>query len=271
MPIAEYHASAAVSKTTLDLVARDPYLVQWAKSAPQDTDKTGAVDFGDAMHALVLEPKRFAGDFSVMPKLDLRTKDGKAQRDEFIAANADKRILTAEDAEQLYRMADSIMAHSQARELLQADGEVERSFFWRDDETLLECKCRPDKIIQSASLLVDLKTTPSLDKFCYAVEDFRYYVQAPWYCDGVEHHGLTGFEMVFLVVQKSVEIGRYPVTVVKLPDEAVMYGRQQYRRNLREYRDFLARPAAERVGTFRELKMHGRFLEDCLNNLEVTV
>ena len=44
MGLAEYHADPAIGKTTLDLIARDPYLVEWSRAAPVDTSKTEALD-----------------------------------------------------------------------------------------------------------------------------------------------------------------------------------------------------------------------------------
>lgn len=263
--IADYHAHQAIGKSTLDLIARDPHLVEWAKHAPVDTDKTSAADIGDAFHALLLEPIRFDNSFAVAPEFNLRTNDGKAQAAEFAAANAGKTVLTAAENRMLQMMRDSVMAHPQARELIEANGLVEQSFFWTDEQTGIDCKCRPDKFIADRGLLVDVKTTPSLSKFSYSVEDYRYYVQAPWYCDGVD---LFDHEtaMAFLVVQKSAELGRYPVQVFTLPEDLIMYGRQTYRRDLDKYARFLS----GKLRGIQELDVHNRFIDHCIENLEIT-
>lgn len=264
----EYHAHPAISKSTLDLIRQDPHAVRWSKLCEVDDDKTATLDFGDAMHAICLEPDRLKSEFAVMPELNLRTNAGKEAKAEFEAEHAGKKILTAEEHRKLHLMFDSVMSHPQARELIEADGVCEGSYFWTDPETGLDCKCRPDKEIESRSLLVDVKTTDTLEKFCYSVEDFRYYVQDPFYCDGVAKFKGPQ-QMAFLVIQKHINCGRYPVRVVRLPEEAIMYGRICYMSDLRKYQRFTSAGAPTK--DYQELVMHYRFIDMCMESLEVNV
>lgn len=264
----DYHRHPAVSKSVLDLIHDDPHLVKWSRMAEQDTDKIKAFDFGDAMHAICLEPDRLKSEFLAIPELNLRTKAGQQERDEFIAANADKKLLTFEEWRKLNLMFDSVMSHPQARELIEAEGIAEGSYFFTDEDTGLDCKCRPDKEIESRSLLVDIKTTETLARFTYSVEDFRYYVQDPFYCDAVAR--FKGPQtMLFLVIQKHISAGRYPVKVCKLPDEAIMYGRNEYRADMRRYARFIEE--GEPTTDYHELPMHFRFIDRCMESLEVTI
>lgn len=237
----DYHAHPAMSKSKLDLFARDENLLAWAERCPVDTTKTAAFDFGDAMHAICLEPHRLRDEFAVLPELNLRTNAGKEERDEFLAANADKKILNADDHRKLCLMFESVMAHPASRALVDAAGLVESSHFWTDRASGIPCRCRPDKLILGGAIAVDIKTTPELGKFKYAVEDYRYHVQAPFYLDGLAENDLPYDEMRFLVIQKNIEGGRYPVMVVTLPPEVVEYGRRIYRQNLMDYAEFLQR------------------------------
>ena len=253
----DYHSNKGISKTTLDLASSDPHKVAWAKTCPVDSDKLKTFDFGDAMHAICLEPDRLKSEFVVMPALNLRTNAGKAERDEFVKAHTEHKILTADESKQLNLMFESVMAHREARALIEAEGIAEGSYFWADKDTGLLCKCRPDKNIVNEGLLVDVKTTPDLKKFAYSVDDYRYYVQDPWYCDGVTHV-TTGqvFRMEFLVIQKTIDCGRYPVEVLRLPEEAIEYGREIYRRDLDKYAEFMQ---LEQPPETRELDMGFRF------------
>ena len=79
----DYHASRAVSKSTLDHIDQDPERVSWAKNCPQDLDKIKTFDFGDAMHAICLEPDRLKEEFVVMPAFNLRTNAGKEDKQAF--------------------------------------------------------------------------------------------------------------------------------------------------------------------------------------------
>jgi exodeoxyribonuclease VIII len=230
----------------------------WSRKCPQDQDKIKTFDFGDAMHAICLEPDRLKSEFVKMPPFNLRTNQGKADKAAFVEEHKAHKILTTEEFRQLHLMFESVMAHHQARALIEADGIAEGSYFWTDEQTGLECKCRPDKHIDSKSLLVDVKTTPSLIKFNYSVDDYRYYVQDAWYCDGVNRFRGDGWgvRMEFLVIQKTIECGRYPVMVVRLPEEAIEYGRAVYREDLNRYAEFLA---SEQEPETQELVMGYQF------------
>jgi exodeoxyribonuclease VIII len=263
MPNSEYHGGKGISKSTLDMAAADPYRPEWSRKCPQDEDKIKTFDFGDAMHAICLEPDRMKTEFVAEPKFNLRTNQGKADKEAFAKEHKGFKILTADEYRQLNLMFESVMAHREARALIEADGIAEGSYFWTDEQTGLDCKCRPDKHIEAQSLLVDVKTTPSLQKFCYSVDDYRYYVQDPWYCDGVSRFG-DAVRMEFLVIQKTIECGRYPVMVVKLPQEAVEYGRAVYREDLSRYAEFLS--SGVRPET-RELAMHHRFIENAFERI----
>lgn len=252
-----YHAHPAISKTSLDMIEKDPQRLQWAKKCPRDEDKLKTFDFGDAMHAICLEPDRLKREFIAAPEFNRRTKDGKLAEAEFKQQHADKKILSAEEWKKLNLMFESVMAHPEARQIIEAEGQAETSWFWTDKETGIDCKCRPDKIVGPA--LIDVKTTDTLEKFQYSVIDYRYYVQDPFYRDGLIACDQEAEIMKFLVIQKHIECGRYPVMVCYLPHEAVSFGRLSYRRNL----DQLAEYKTNGSKTL-ELAMPFRFMEQAL-------
>ena len=263
----EYHYGTGVSKSTLDMVSSDLFKPLWARDCPQDQDKIKTFDFGDAMHAICLEPERLKSEFVTMPPFNLRTNQGKEDKINFTEEHKDFKILTDAEYKQLNLMFESVMAHLPSRLLIEARGVSEGSYFWTDEQTGLKCKCRPDKKI--ANLLIDVKTAPSLAKFNFSVDDYRYHVQDAWYCDGVSRFSDGPVRMEFLVIQKTIEIGRYPVMVVKLPPEAVEYGRALYREDLNRYAEFLN--AGEPIET-PELPMHYRFIENAMEKItEVTI
>lgn len=232
-----YHRSAGISKTKLDMFSRDQASLEWAKNCPVDSDKLETLNFGSAMHTMLLEPHLFDKEFAVMPACDKRTKEGKAEAEAFELESQGKKILTADEHKKLKLMFGSVMAHPFARHLIEADGVAEQSYYWNDPETGLLCKCRPDKNILNSRFLVDVKTTDTLANFeRYSIEDYRYHVQAPFYIDGVNACGEEKDTFIFLVVQKTIELGRYPVRCVTLPAQAVEHGRYEYKANLEAYR-----------------------------------
>ena len=257
MPNEEYHSHPAMGNSKLSLFSGDEDALEWAESCPVDEEKLKTLDFGDAMHAICLEPDRLKDEFISMPKFDGRTTAGKKDKADFIAEHQGKKLLTFDEHKKLNLMFESVMAHPKARRLIEANGICEGSFFWRDPDTGIECKCRPDKLIEGMPYPIDIKTTPELSKFKFSVEDFRYYIQDPFYCDGLNENGIEANCMQFLVIQKTIQLGRYPVMVKKLPEEVFCYGRDEYKRNLEQYAEYLER---DKITSVKELEMHNEFL-----------
>lgn len=240
----KYHASEGISKTGLDMFVKDPASLEWAKKCPVDLDKMKSLDFGDACHAMLLEPQRYKRDFVVMPKFGQKKED-KTAKAEWLEEHKDKQIITTDEDKKLSLMFESVMAHPAARKLIESEGIAEQSHYWIDEDTGVLCKCRPDRNICNTPILMDIKTADTMDKFKFALEDYRYFVQAPFYLDG--YNSSTGEQkdtFVFLIIQKTIELGRYPVKCVFLPDLAIHEGRKEYKRNLEAY------ARAKESGTF---------------------
>lgn len=257
LPLKEYLTHKAMSKSKLDLFARDENLLSWQLNCPTDEDKLKVFDFGTAMHAILLEPHKIESDYAVMPKYNLRTNLGKQNKADFEADNADKQILTSDDYKKLKLMFGSVMAHPSARKIIQSGGPVEQSFFWTDSESGVDCRCRTDKIVTEDNYIVDIKTVDDLSSFKYSVENYRYYVQDAFYLDGAAANGVVCDHMKFLVIQKNIEMGRYPVMVVTLPAEVTQYGRKTYKTDLINYAKYCEKQV---IKPSQELELHHWFI-----------
>lgn len=235
-----YHAdTTAVSKSQLDLIHQSPALLQWSKEAPVDQEADKAVDLGNAFEALLLEPERFERTYAGAPKVDRRTKEGKAAWADFereCTAN-EKQPLSRDEWRQVHFMRDSVMAHPVARRALEAEAMVQASYYWREDYTgdALLCRCRPDWMLEHVPFVIDVKTSGQIDRFAASVEDYRYHVQHAFYVDGLAHYYDETPSFAFLVVSTSRNAGRYPVHVYELDAEDVEAGRMAYRRDLEVY------------------------------------
>ncbi|WP_272962294.1 PD-(D/E)XK nuclease-like domain-containing protein [Alcanivorax jadensis] len=237
IPNAAYHAGEGISKSQLDMLAKAPALLPWSKAAPEDKEKMKALDFGDAMHAVLLEPHRFENEYVVAPKFDRRSKAGKAEAEAWEAANANRVQLTAEDGRKIALMRESVMAHPDARRLLDAEGDVESSIYWEEGGVL--CRCRPDKALPTHNFIVDVKTTADMAKFHFSARDYRYDVQDAYYSSGYRHHFGDHPTFIFLVVSTSISCGKYPVELLELSPEDKDNGIQLYRAELETYRQCL--------------------------------
>ncbi|MDG9858458.1 PD-(D/E)XK nuclease-like domain-containing protein [Pseudomonas nitroreducens] len=234
-----YHGGEGVSKSQLDLIRKSPALFQWAKSAPEDEEKKAALNMGDAVHAILLEPNRFAEQYAIGPADAPRnTKAGKEKWEEFEAGLSGQTVLTADEGRKIKLIRESVLAHPQARWLIETEGDAEASIYWNERSTGLLARCRPDKTINRLGWLVDVKTTADIEKFSRSAYDYRYHVQDSFYSDGYEaQFGEQPAGFVFLVVSTSIDCGRYPVRLFAMDTEAKMAGRQAYLEDMATYAD----------------------------------
>lgn len=236
----EYHQRDEISKSQLDIFHGNKNGLQWLKDCPVDDEKIETFDFGTACHEILLEPDAFKNNFVVAPNLNMRTNAGKEEMRLFKIEHEAKKILAFDEYKKLSLMRESVMADPAARHWIEAQGVAEGSWFWTDPDTGVECRCRPDKDIVGTRFLMDIKSTDTIKKFNFSVDDYRYYVQDPFYTDGLTANGVEKNEMVFLVMQKHIECGRYPVKCVTLPLDVKQFGRDEYKRdleNLAKYRE----------------------------------
>ena len=154
------------------------------------------------MHTYILEQDRFADEFVVAEKFDRRTKEGKEAAARFEEANHGKIVITSEEMATLSLVQRAVFAHQGAARLL-STGDAELSAFWRDAETGLSCKCRPDWF--NGEAIVDLKTCldASSGGFARSIANFGYDIQAAYYVDGIK--AVTGMELPFLFIAVEKE------------------------------------------------------------------
>lgn len=150
----------------------------------EPTPSTPAQALGTAVHVAVLEPDRWEDAVAVSPKVDRRTKSGKAAWTEHLEASAGRLVITEEQADTARRMGDAVRSHPAARGLL-ATGEAEVTRTWEVGGR--PAKGRIDWLDESFGLLVDLKTTRDPvdpDTVARTVARYSYHAQLEWYARG---------------------------------------------------------------------------------------
>lgn len=230
---AEYHSLPEVSKSQLDEMARSPaHFHARCIEKLVAREETDAMRIGTALHTAVLEPERFVSDYVVRPKYDRRTKEGKLASDAFNREHADKTKLDDDDHALVLAMSHAIANHRAATLLFERSPLREVSYFWRDEDTGVECRCRPDAVLDGGRVLVDLKTTEDASPrgFARSIANYGYHRQAAFYLDGVE--AVTGVRpeaFVFVAVEKTAP---YVVGVYALDIDSIELGRRSIRRDL---------------------------------------
>lgn len=202
MSAEDYRNNEAFSRSQLFKLSKSPAHFKYALENPEV--ETPALAFGTAFHSYVLEKDKFDNEYIVAPKLDRRTKEGKALAAQIEASG---KIPISEDTfAQIQAMAESVMSNKYAAALLNG-GEHEKSYFWTDKLTGLELKCRPDcrTDLRSTSVIVDLKTTENADtdSFMHSCIKYGYDLQAAMYTQGVSEIEGKPHRFVFIAVEKT--------------------------------------------------------------------
>jgi len=230
-----YHACDGYSSTQLRMVQRGGTAsLAWYKSAPRDESKSGALSLGTAVHTAILEPARFDEDFVCAPDVNLRTSDGKAELAAFEEqCEADGLApMKSDDYRKVCLMRDSALAQPVIAALLQR-GVAELSVFYRTEQGVL-FKVRPDWFgeLCGVPFVMDVKTTDDVQDFGKSVEKYGYHVQAAFYSLVMNKVFGVEADFAFCVVGKSLECGRYPVSLGLLEDADFDEGMLQVRETI---------------------------------------
>lgn len=250
----EYHAvrgvcSASQLKTLDRSTAR--HLAEELLSPPD----TAAFRVGRALHCGILEPEHFDRRFAVAPKVDRRTKAGKAEYAEFEAAAGDATHLTQKEGDQVEAMIAAINAHPAAESLLDACTIREATLLAtlqdlsRKPIQMIEtplgvsrrprvpCKARVDAMSPDGSLICDIKTTSGLasrKEMEMASWRFGYGLQMCMYREMMRANGADVQQVTFIAVEKTPPYG---VSVFVLTPEVMDLHQPRLLALLKEWND----------------------------------
>lgn len=193
--------------------------------------ETPVMVIGRAFHCLLLDGEKvFNNEFAVSPSVDKRTKEGKVKWAEFLLMNPGKSVIDTEDRDNLYNMANAVIRHPFAVRLL-AEGRSEVSLFWKDKNTGMDCKARPDRIpAGDKGTIVDVKTVQKASRvgFQSAVVRYGYARQAGMYTIG--YNTVTNGKVdqfAFITVEKT---DPWRVEVYTLASAFIDWGKSEYHR-----------------------------------------
>jgi len=224
MPSEVYHSVDAVSSSRLKLLRRSP--AHLAQERVNPTPATEAMILGEAIHYAVLEPDAFIERYAAMPKVDGRTKEGKAIKAEFEQANQGKAILSYDDYARCLAVSDAVAAHSKAWALLERADMREVSGFWNDPLTGLFCKLRSDAVCSGISTMFDIKSTNDASRveFERSIFQYGYHRQGAHYIDGMAVLGHKIDHYAIIAVEKQAP---FAVAVYRLKNEVLQLGRKE--------------------------------------------
>lgn len=236
-----YTTWPAVNASTLNLFSRTPAHVHY-DMLHGGKETTPALELGWLVHLAVLEPERFEADVVVPPKVDKRTKAGKATWARFEAANPDKMLVDEQTREKVKAMAKSVFEHETAGEFFSGSGHNEVSILWEDKKHGFPCKGRIDRVstIGEYPIIGDLKSArdASRREFERSIAKYGYHISAAHYLAGLEElypipDGAPFRRFVFPVVESEPP---YLCAVYELDDIALEEGELQRQKYLRTWK-----------------------------------
>lgn len=233
---ADYHADpTSVSASGLKKLLTSPahYRHEVDHPGEQDRDAKDAFDLGTVVHAMVLG----RGAPYVAVDGNRNSNAVKAEIAEHEAAG--RVVLRPKQLEQAEAMAESVLSHDVAGQLLER-GDPEVSMFYDDpdfsDEHIQVIRrCRWDWICPERSYGVDLKTTISAapKELSRTVLKYRYDLSAAYYLATAAGLGIELSAFALIWVEK---VPPYPVVVTQLSGDFLERGDQLARIALGRYR-----------------------------------
>ena len=209
----EYAEIEAYRSHDLTTVIDCPYT--WKYQLP--LKETPALIEGRVQHSVFLELDKFEDEYVIEPKVDRRTKIGKAEYEDFLSGLGDRTPVKRE-------MLDICLERREiVREFIPSeDDKVECTvlFHWREHPF----KARFDWY--DGINVWDLKTCRDASPrgFRGAINSFNYHMQAALYLDACKALGMRGDGFFFLAQEKAHP---YPYAVYTLSGEAMEYGRSR--------------------------------------------
>jgi hypothetical protein len=231
----DYHRGAGVSVSTLKRLAEDggPARVRYG---PRKLTKSLA--FGSLAHTAFLEPDELPKRY--YPVDFILNERSRAFHEATVQA-AGRQLVKRADYDTVQAMRDSVMRQSAcARDVLVPGPhlKIESSMYWPDPETGLLRRVRPDGMRTDYKILFDLKSTvdASYGSFRWAIKEYRYYWQHPYYCDVTE--ATLGWEPAAFILFPVEKEAPYLVAPYEIEPADVVAGRDEVYRQLRRFKKF---------------------------------
>lgn len=221
IPMDEYIALPYMSASRLEKLRRSP--LQYLHSLTQPVERRAVLEKGTALHLAVLEPQLFEGHYVILGQCEGITKKGdrcsnggsiyRHQRsfcgihDPMKGQPIDETIevISQADYDAVLGMREAILGHPRARSLFVGRGEFEATVIFDDPTTGVRCKCRPDRLIERAGMLVDIKTTFNAAPYAFPrqAENLGYFRKLAFYRTALLSIGWPHKETAVLAIESA--------------------------------------------------------------------
>ena len=191
----DYHSGPGYSSSQLKNALISAYHLKYYMDHPKSFGS--GVDLGTVSHEVILDPASFKKNWMTAPA-EFKTKSSKGYYTWAKALEDEKQIALASHVKIAHEIKRNMPA--EIRKTIE-DSTVEQSLYWKDSETGLLLKVRPDMRIDGG-ILLDLKTTSQgadLSSFSKTISKFSYHLSAAMYLEGatnVFNESYTDFRFI---------------------------------------------------------------------------
>lgn len=229
----EYFKLPAVSASILKRLINDE---AYEVANQIETQVTPAMALGSLIHCMILEPSKIEKRYAVMPRVDLRTNAGKAQKLAFETLNDGKTIVTELEFE-IAKDCYNALWESGAFKLF-IGGVAEQAFAGNFDG--IDVRGKVDYYNEKKGIIYDVKTTQTAgDEFVDECGKRLYSLQASFYIDLLKSLGYKAKDFIFVGVQTKAP---HKVTLVKVSEIELEFGREAYKVALDIWKDIQKNP-----------------------------
>jgi PDDEXK-like domain of unknown function (DUF3799) len=265
IPLDLYHAvnicdGPSISSSGLRKIFNESpahFYAEWAGNPDrEEQDDADHFSIGRAVHHLMLGEPQFAKFFVIEPdeyEVEIKTKNGLEKTGELkpwsnnavvckrwheAQRTAKRAVLTVDAIHNIKGMCRRLGMNPIVK-LGALNGMIEQSIFWKDKQTGIWLKSRPDSIPNDSGDFVDLKTTTSVQwvDLMRAIGSFGYHQQGALVRQAaVEALGLKTASFTLIFVEKK---NPWCERIVTLKDEELARGHKQNRVALDQFAECL--------------------------------
>ncbi|MFZ5104350.1 PD-(D/E)XK nuclease-like domain-containing protein [Enterobacter roggenkampii] len=212
----EYHADEAIGSTTVKAISISP-----ANHFFNKFTGSKSAHIGSAIHAALLEPDKYKEFYSLNQHISSRNS---IEYKKLAATIPTELILVGNEVETVQRMYESSRLNDDFMDYMNTKGFSEVSMFAECPETGLMLKCRFDRLSDTLSYPLDVKSCRDASErgFSNAFGQYKYHIQAAFYlyvlklATGIEYNQFAFFAIensppyrncVYYIGEESLELG----------------------------------------------------------------
>ena len=229
----DYRRQEGVNQSSLKKILESP--AHYQAALKQKFLPTPAMEMGTALHCLSLDGEAaFNGAYVKKPEgLSLATKEGKAWK----AEAGRKKVLNTGGKDDPW---NSVMGMDKSLRRLEWFDPSQKDFIKHNEVSIywedfgLQCKARLDRVLIEEGIVLDLKTTDSVEPeiFTKKVVGLGYDFQAAYYARAAEKAFGKPFKFIFVAIERKAP---YTVDLFEVTDEMMEEGVYKVEKALKTY------------------------------------